>query len=93
MSNSLDAMAGRGELQISASIDSDYAVVSFKDTGVGIPPENMGRIFEPLFSTTPTGVGLGLTITNQIVEAHGGKIDVISEVGKGSIFKGKLPLG
>jgi len=93
MSNSIEAMAGKGDLEVSASVNGSHAVVSFKDTGIGILPENLGKIFEPLFSTTPTGVGLGLTVTNQIIEAHGGMIDVISEIGKGSIFKVKLPLG
>jgi two-component system NtrC family sensor kinase len=63
------------------------------DTGVGIPPEDLARIFEPFFTTKETrGAGLGLAVTWGIVEAHGGTIEVVSEVGKGSRFTIRLPM-
>jgi len=69
------------------------AELTVTDTGVGIPPEDLGRIFEPFFSTKETrGAGLGLAVTWGIVEAHGGRIEVVSEVGKGSRFTVRLPL-
>lgn len=67
--------------------------LTITDTGVGIPPEDLARIFEPFFSTKETrGAGLGLAVTWGIVEAHGGTIDVVSEVGTGSRFTVRLPV-
>ncbi len=65
--------------------------VSFADTGVGIPKENLEKLFEPLFTTRSRGVGLGLAITKALVEMHGGAIEVQSQVGKGATFTVKLP--
>jgi signal transduction histidine kinase len=56
------------------------------DTGVGIPAENLDKIFEPLFTTKFRGIGLGLALSKRLVEGHGGRIEVESEVGKGSCF-------
>jgi two-component system NtrC family sensor kinase len=68
--------------------------VSFTDTGVGIPPENLLRIFEPYFTTRPPGqgTGLGLYVCKSIAEKHGGRIEVQSRVGKGSTFHVYLPV-
>ena len=66
--------------------------ISFADTGVGIPPEELPRVFEPLFTTKAKGIGLGLAVTKTLVEGHGGTIEVQSEVGKGSIFTVRLPI-
>jgi signal transduction histidine kinase len=74
------------------------AVVAIKDTGVGIPPEDMPFIFERFYrvdksrSRTEGGTGLGLAISRHIAEAHGGKIEVESQVGSGSTFSVWLPL-
>jgi signal transduction histidine kinase len=70
---------------------SEWIAISITDTGVGIPEENLERIFEPLFSTRANGIGLGLSLAKLLVEAHGGSITVESEVGKGSTFTVKLP--
>lgn len=80
---------------------SPCVAVSISDTGVGIPAENLGALFEPLFSTKPGGIGLGLAITKTLVARHGGSIEVQSpstgsrtgEVGTGSTFTVRLPLG
>jgi signal transduction histidine kinase len=66
--------------------------VSIADTGVGIPEENLLKIFEPLFTTKAKGIGLGLALAQMIVKAHGGAIRVESEVGEGSTFIVLLPL-
>jgi signal transduction histidine kinase len=66
--------------------------ISFSDTGVGIPKENLAKLFEPLFTTKAKGIGLGMAITKTLVEANGGTIEVHSEVGKGSTFTVKLPV-
>ncbi len=69
-----------------------FVQIEIRDTGVGIPQENLERIFDPFFSTRPEGNGLGLAITHQIVHDHRGFISVESEVGKGTSFKIHLPL-
>ena len=81
-----------GRLTIQTSKHDKSAKITFKDTGAGIPKENLPKMVTPLFSTKAKGVGLGLTICRQIVEGHGGKITVESKVGKGSIFTVKLPI-
>ncbi|MBI3006891.1 MAG: hypothetical protein HYY53_01080 [candidate division NC10 bacterium] len=67
--------------------------VSVTDTGEGVPPERLPRIFDPYFTTRPGGTGLGLAIAHRIVEAHGGRIAVASTVGRGSTFRILLPEG
>jgi signal transduction histidine kinase len=69
-----------------------YVQIEIRDTGVGIPPENIDHVFDPFFSTKPEGSGLGLAISHQIIHEHGGFIDVESEVGKGTSFRINLPL-
>jgi len=90
--NAIRAMSENGKLIIkSYAPQPKWIAVSFIDTGDGIPQENMGRIFEPLFTTKAKGIGLGLALAKTIVERHGGTIEVESEVGKGSTFIVKLP--
>jgi signal transduction histidine kinase len=97
ISNAIQAMSGPatarpGELDIAISSDDDFVAVNFRDSGCGIPAENMGKIFEPLFTTKPKGIGLGLAISKRLVEQNGGKIEVASQVGEGTTFTVKLPL-
>ncbi len=70
---------------------SGWVAVSFADTGVGIPEENLEKLFEPLFTTKAKGVGLGLALVKTLVEVNGGSVEVESEVGKGSTFTVRLP--
>lgn len=74
-----------------AAVDGEL-VLSIIDSGHGIAPENLGRIFEPLFSTKNFGTGLGLPTVRQIVNQHGGVIAVDSEVGKGTRVTVRLPI-
>jgi len=97
--NAVQAMKDGGELTVSSSVERedgrDTAIlVRFKDTGVGIPPSDLERIFYPFYTTKPEGegTGLGLSVSKSIVEAHGGSIRVASEVGKGSEFTVVLPV-
>ncbi len=90
--NAVEAMASGGTLTITTWGDGKWAIVEFKDTGIGIPSRDIQKIFDPLYSTFPKGTGLGLSVCQQIVEAHGGAIEVESEEGKGTTFRVKLPI-
>jgi two-component system NtrC family sensor kinase len=96
ISNAAEAMAGNGVLTIRTSLDeqSDRIKVEFTDTGHGIKPEDMTRLFEPFFSTKAVGkgTGLGLAISYGIIQKHRGSIEVRSEIGKGSAFTVILPV-
>jgi PAS domain S-box-containing protein len=95
--NAIQAMPQGGQLQIDAGQarpgDGQQLVwISISDTGVGIPLENMPKIFEPLFSTKARGIGLGLAISQKLIQANGGQIEVHSEPGKGATFTVFLPV-
>jgi len=70
-----------------------YIEISVADSGTGISPENMKRLFQPLFTTKARGIGLGLTVCKNLTEANGGKIGVKSEAGKGTTFTILMPAG
>jgi len=89
--NAYQAMPRGGRLLISASRKGEFIEMSFADTGVGIPAENLSKIFEPLFTTKEMGTGFGLAIVASIVEGHKGKVEVESKVGEGATFKILLP--
>jgi len=93
--NAAQAMNNGGKITIKACKQTDKGGISFQvqDTGHGIPEENLTRIFDPFFTTKDVGKGsgLGLSITYGIIEQHGGKIRVSSEVGKGTTFSCFLP--
>ncbi|HME54084.1 MAG TPA: ATP-binding protein [Candidatus Lokiarchaeia archaeon] len=91
ITNAYQAMPDGGTLSIQARNDAGEIEVGFKDTGIGIPPENLSRLFEPLFSTKIKGVGLGLSIAKEIVEQYKGTIEIESEVDVGSTVIVKLP--
>jgi PAS domain S-box-containing protein len=91
VNNAYQAMPDGGVLTISAQQDNGTVVLSVRDTGCGIPRENMDRLFEPLFTTKPRGIGLGLATSKSLVEANGGSIDVESQEGRGSAFTITLP--
>ena len=90
--NAYQAMPEGGSLSISAVNRKDEIAIAVTDTGVGIPPENMEKLFEPLFTTKTKGIGLGLAVSRKLVEANAGRIEVQSEPGKGSIFTVYLPV-
>jgi signal transduction histidine kinase len=82
-----------GRITISARKIKGMVAISVKDSGEGITPENMARVFEPLFTTKAKGIGLGLAVSKKLAEANGGRIEVKSELGKGSTFTLCLPVG
>jgi signal transduction histidine kinase len=93
MLNARDAMPGGGVLSVSTDSDAKDVRVRFIDTGLGIPVDDLLRIFEPYFTTKEDrGTGLGLAICQRIVSQHGGRISVESELGKGAVFTIQLPV-
>ena len=98
--NAVQAIPGQGQIWVETRVvqvlreetSERFVQIEVRDTGVGIPKENLDRIFDPFFSTRPDGSGLGLAISYQIIHEHGGFIDLESEVGKGTSFRVHLPL-
>jgi PAS domain S-box-containing protein len=88
--NALQASRAGGILRIRTEASETHIVVSFVDTGYGISPEQIGRIFEPYYTTKPEGSGLGLMIVQRIVREHGGTIDVESDTTRGTTVRLKL---
>ena len=86
----------KNPIAIRAFRNDDHAMITVRDEGIGISPENLDRIFDRFVRATPRlkseGLGMGLWITKQIVEAHGGTVSVESELGKGSMFTVRIPL-
>lgn len=97
--NSMDAISGEGEIRVSTRLVSPPSsrippsvemVVS--DTGAGMAPEQLARLFKPFFTTKPSGSGLGLAVTKRVIDQHGGSIHVESEAGRGTRFTVRLPV-
>ncbi|NJK88030.1 MAG: hypothetical protein HC923_00635 [Myxococcales bacterium] len=91
--NAVQAIEGKGQITVRTRASKDAVVVEIEDTGVGIPPENLEKIFDPGFTTkgVRVGTGLGLSISFQIVQEHRGDIRVESTVGKGTKFTISIP--
>ncbi|OGW40873.1 MAG: hypothetical protein A2Y97_14215 [Nitrospirae bacterium RBG_13_39_12] len=92
MTNAVQAIGSSGTLFVKTYVKDDAAVFEIKDTGPGISDKDMPFILDPFFTTKSTGTGLGLAITHRIVEEHDGRIEVESNLGKGSIFRVFMPL-
>jgi signal transduction histidine kinase len=92
MLNGLQAMPQGGTLTLEAKASNGSLLIAVTDTGTGIAPENLSRIFEPYFTTKAQGSGLGLAISRRIIEAHGGTITASNELGGGCRFEISLPL-
>jgi two-component system, NtrC family, sensor histidine kinase HydH len=90
--NAAQASSAGGTVTVKTRSAGGTAEVAVIDRGAGIQPANLKNIFNPFFTTKPSGVGLGLAIVSKIVDEHGGKITVESEPGKGSIFRVALPM-
>jgi len=90
--NAAEAMLGGGEMKINACCEENNVIVKVIDTGTGIEETHMEKLFEPFFSTKVTGIGLGLAITKEIIENHGGTIEVESKLEKGATFTMSFPV-
>jgi signal transduction histidine kinase len=96
--NAIQAMSGVGDnkrdLQISTEIaEPDGVLVGVRDTGPGLSPESLPRLFEPFYTTKPDGMGIGLSICRSIVEAHGGRLLATRCAPQGALFEFTLPIG
>ncbi|HIJ57516.1 MAG TPA: GAF domain-containing protein [Deltaproteobacteria bacterium] len=94
MLNAVQAIEDQGEVIIRSALESERnrLRVTIADSGCGIPSEHLDKIFEPFFSTKPKGTGLGLAVSFGIIQNHGGRIRVSSQLGKGSCFTVDFPL-
>lgn len=90
--NANQAMPNGGQLVVKAYINNEKLVIDISDTGHGISPDRIDKIFNPFYSTKKDGTGLGLSITKRIIQMHGGEINVKSQEGKGSTFSINLPI-
>jgi signal transduction histidine kinase len=105
VSNAINAMPEGGKITISTQLAQglqffpatgeprDYVEIEVQDTGVGIEASDRERLFEPNFTASPNGTGLGLAMVKKIIDDHGGHIEVNSEPGAGSAFCVYLPVG
>jgi nitrogen fixation/metabolism regulation signal transduction histidine kinase len=94
VTNAAQAMPDGGTITLGASYDRQAGLfrLTFADQGTGIKPEDVGKIFQPYFTTKEAGIGLGLAITERIVREHGGEITVESKIDKGTVFTVTLPM-
>lgn len=94
LANAAQAISGKGEVVITTSLESDWAVIAISDSGSGISADLQARVFDPFFTTKPVGegTGLGLSISYGIIERHGGTIKVESAPGKGTTFFIRIPI-
>ncbi len=91
--NSFQAMKTGGILRVTTTLEPDYVAVGFVDSGGGIAPENMSKVFDPYFTTKSGGSGLGLLIVRRIVREHGGEIELRNDTGRGLTVVIRLPHG
>jgi signal transduction histidine kinase len=84
--NAVEAMPGGGELRITGRLQGNEVQIAVADTGEGIPSANLERIMQPLVSTKPRGIGLGLPLVRGILAKNHGRLEVASQVGRGSTF-------
>jgi signal transduction histidine kinase len=90
--NGVQAMNGRGRLSLDVAREASHVALAVSDTGPGIPDDVRPRVFEPFYSGKPNGSGLGLTIAERIVVAHGGRIDIDSSPGGGTRVTLRFPI-
>jgi signal transduction histidine kinase len=90
--NAVQVMPNGGALRLQLDVDANEAMVTIADTGPGIPKKVQARIFDRYFTTKQSGTGIGLYIAKEIIESHGGRIDVRSTKGKGTVFEVTFPL-
>jgi signal transduction histidine kinase len=95
LDNAIKYTPAGGKVDLNAHVDGKDTIITVTDTGIGIPPEDLPRIWDRLFrgdqSRSSRGLGLGLSLVKAVIEAHGGKVEAISASGRGSLFSIYLP--
>jgi signal transduction histidine kinase len=91
LDNAAKAVKNDGTVTVSAAAKNDYIEFAIRDTGTGIRPKDLPHIFERFYRASGSGIGLGLTIVKELVDASGGSIEVRTSLGKGSVFTVRLP--
>ncbi len=89
--NATDACEKGGNIEVSVKREEKSIVISFRDDGKGLSPEALDYIFEPFFSLKDGGTGLGMSIVKRVVSSHGGKVEVTSKLGKGTVVRIRIP--
>jgi len=89
--NAFQAMNNGGTLKVTTRQKDGWSEIEFSDTGHGIVPENLEKLFQPFFTTRAKGIGLGLAVSKKIIDQHKGKIQINSDLGKGTTFTISLP--
>jgi PAS domain S-box-containing protein len=92
ISNAIQSITGSGSIYIRTHVENNDAVLEIRDTGRGIPEEDLAFIFNPFFTTKASGTGLGLAITHRIIQEHNGRLEFESEVDKGTVFRVFMPI-
>jgi signal transduction histidine kinase len=92
LTNALQAIGGKGRIELCARIDDGWTMLRVKDDGPGIDPAALPHLFEPFFSTKSEGAGLGLALVKRVAELHGGRVTVESRKGEGACFRLALPV-
>lgn len=90
--NAIQVQPAGGRIEIGVSRDAKEVVISIRDFGPGIAPENLDRIFDPFFTTRREGTGLGLAVSYQLVSHNGGRIRADSKPGQGACFRISFPM-
>ncbi len=90
--NSIDAMDPQGCISIATVAEDGHVDVIIADTGPGIPKKDLARVFDPFYTTKPDGTGLGLSVVHSIVQEHGGRVVLDSDIGRGTTVRIQLPL-
>ncbi len=91
LTNAVQAMGNEGLIEVEAHRVGDYDEMVVRDEGPGIAEERWEWVFEPLYTTKAKGTGLGLSISRQVVERHGGRLEVVARAGPGTAFRIRLP--
>jgi len=89
--NAMDAMPDGGTLTIKSMTKGNNMIIRFEDTGMGVPKEDITKVFEPFYTTKEKGTGLGLAVSYDIIKKMNGALDIESELGHGSVFTITLP--
>ena len=94
--NAIEAMSSVGErarelVITTRNVDADQVQVSVEDSGIGIDPQKLDKIFDPFYTTKPSGMGMGLSISRSILQAHGGRLWATANDGPGTTFHFTLP--